>query len=237
MKRFRATSGPFEYRLTFTTGEIDEMCMEALAQAKYLPNRPEAIRIERFVEKHYTANVGYEDLGEGVLGYTAFDETGSIKGVRVSSQLEDGKASSERRVRSTWAHEAGHCLLHPSLFIVESKQNNLTFGGKPKQRLSQFLCRDNDVRPAGAQENQKVYDGRWWEWQANRAIGGFLLPKPPVREALAGLITPASQILPPSKFAEAEKLLADLFEVNPVVARIRLTEMFPDPRGQQTFAL
>ncbi len=35
---------------------------------------------------------------------------------------------------------------------------------------------------------KKAYDGRWWEWQANRAIGGLLLPKNLVNSALEGML-------------------------------------------------
>jgi hypothetical protein len=240
MKKFRVRTGPFEYRLMFTISEIDEMCLEALVQAKCLPGNPEAIRIERFVEKHFTSNVGYEDLDDEVLGYTTFKKDGSIQAVRVSSKLEEGTRAAERRVRSTWAHEAGHCLLHPLLFMEDTTQTSLGLRTDqttrfPKKR--EFLCRDADIKAATAQENQKQYDGRWWEWQANRAIGGFLLPKNLVRTAIAGLITPATQTLAASKLMEAERLVAEIFEVNPVVAHIRLTEMFPDPHGQQGLLL
>ena len=122
MKASRATTGRFQTRLSFSTDEIDGICSEALVKGGYLPKTPEAIRVDRFVEKYFQCNAGYEDLPPRAMGYTLFDKKGKVLEVRVSSKLEDGKQSSERRVRSTWAHEAGHCLLHPILFIEESGQ-------------------------------------------------------------------------------------------------------------------
>lgn len=228
--------GRFQYRLSFSTEEIDDACVEALNKSGYMPKVPEPVRVDRFVEKYFQCNAGYEDLPQGAMGYTLFDAKGKILQVRVSSKLEDGKQSSERRVRSTWAHEAGHCLLHPTLFIEEQGQPSFsqTEGKNANVEGRKILCRDTDVKPAG-----RVYDGRWWEWQANRCIGGFLLPKKLVRETLTDFLLDSvvtrSPKLPPSRRKEAELKLAEVFDVNPVVARIRLAEMFPDPKGQIEF--
>lgn len=236
MREYRATGGPFERRLSFQTDEIDEMCLEALEKSRFLPAKPEPIRIERFVEKHFQCNAGYEDLPPGVMGYTLFDKNGKIIQVRVSEKLEDGLQTSERRVRSTWAHEGGHCLLHPSLFIETPGQPIFSEGEGKDSNIKdrRILCRDSDVRPAS-----KQYNGRWWEWQANRCISGFLLPKNLVLTALEGLLTDSvvtrSPTLAAAKRRDAEQLLSTTFEVNQIVARIRLGEMFPDTRGQMEF--
>jgi hypothetical protein len=114
----------------------------------------------------------------------------------------------------------------PTFDQTEGKNTNIN-GQK-------ILCRDNDIKPAG-----RSYDGRWWEWQANRCIGGLLLPRKLVREALASIlidsIVTKSPSLPPAQRQEAEKHLSTVFDVNPIVARIRLGEMFPDSRGQLEF--
>jgi hypothetical protein len=236
MKMSRALSGQFQVRLSFSTDEFDEICLEALTKSGFLPKTPQAIRIDRFVEKYFQCNAGYEDLPAGTLGYSLFDAKGKVIEVRVSDKIEDGKQSSERRVRSTWAHEAGHCLLHPMLFIetpgqptfsqIEGKNSNIDSG--------KILCRNNDIKPAG-----RSYDGRWWEWQANRCIGGLLLPKKLMGEALSNFLIDSvvtrSPILPAAKRLDAEKHLAEIFDVNPIVARIRLAEMYPDSKGQIEF--
>jgi len=239
MQRYRARSGPFEYVLRFSHEEIDQMCLEALEKAGCLPKTPEPIRIDRFIEKQFTANILYEDLDPGVLGYTAFQKDGSISAVGVSSWLDDGGGATERRLRSTLAHEGGHCLLHPSIFMQTEGEVHFATSSSINVSLKdrRILCRDNDVDPAAAKQPTKAYDGRWWEWQANRAIGGFLLPKQLVLTALEPMLTRAmvtgSPSLPESARDPASRNLAETFKVNPVVARIRLSEMFPILSGRQ----
>jgi hypothetical protein len=67
----------------------------------------------------------------------------------------------------------------------------------------------------------------------------LLLPKKLVREALSEILTESvvtsSPSLLPANRAQAEKTLSEIFDVNPVVARIRLGEMFPDSKGQIEF--
>ena len=236
MKRFPAKSGPYPIRLVFETEEIDDMCREELHKVNLLPSKPERIRIERFVEKRFTKDVGFENLPAGCMGYTAFGADGAVLAVRVSSTIaQDETVAAERRVRSTWAHEAGHCLLHPLLFIEETTVG-LGDIRTSAARERRFLCRDGDVRPVTS-DGFKKYDGRWWEWQANRAIGGFLLPKQLVLQAAEpflkiSLVTSSPQ-LPASARLQAEKVLARVFDVNPVAVRIRLQEMFPERDASQ----
>lgn len=239
MKISARPSGPFSSSVYYEASEIDEMCAEALEKGGRMPSEPKAIDIELFVEKYFSCNVAYEDLPDGYMGYSAFNKKGKVVTVGVSSKLDTGTRSSERRVRSTWAHEAGHCLLHAMLFVQESGQQR--FGGSAINQHSdpepRILCRDDDVSPG--ESSKPRYDGRWWEWQANRAIGGFLLPKQLVLRAVNELVhsslVTSTPLLPESKRAEAEMHLADIFDVNPAVARIRLTEMFPRSNGQMTF--
>ena len=240
MKRFAAQSGPFAEQLRFSIQEIDSMCIEALKNAGLLPSSPEPIRIERFVEKHFKCSVRHEDMGEGVMGCTVFRENGSVELVVISTLLEDGRESSERRVHSTLAHEAGHCLMHASLFIKGPEQHRLGLIADKHENLDfkerRILCRENDVAPVGS---RRGYNGRWWEWQANRAIGSFLLPVKLVQQALAPFLEVApvtkSPSLRPTARKQAERDLAGIFEVNPVVARIRLQELFPENSAQMEF--
>jgi hypothetical protein len=240
MNRFRARSCPFEDQLRFSSREIESMCIEALRAAELLPSSPEPIRIERFIEKHFSCPVNYEDLGEGVMGCTVFRDTGAIEVVIISNRLDDGREVSDRRARSTLAHEAGHCLMHASLFIRTWEQRHLGINGENRDNLDferrRILCRDGDVGPVG---QKRAYNGRWWEWQANRAIGEFLLPANLVREASVPFVelTPVtnSAYLPATRRVEAERELAKIFHVNPIVARIRLQELFPMNVDQTEF--
>jgi hypothetical protein len=241
MKEFRATSGPFDRQLRFSCEEIDQMCRDALAKEKLLPNEPEPIRIDRFVEKYFKCQISYEDLGQGILGCTVFNANGSVKVVAISTHINDGTPVGERRMRATIAHEGGHGLMHPSLFMTSLEQGRLSFVQTNKENLDfkerRILCRDNDVKEDVAR--QRGYDGRWWEWQANRAIGGLLLPQHLVKKSVDELLERSSVMgvpeLSPGRRAEAARRVAEVFNVNPAVARIRLGEIFPDAGGQLTF--
>ena len=108
------------------------------------------------------------------------------------------------------------------------------FGGAVK--TPKILCRTESVP---AMTSAKKYDGRWWEFQANQAIGALLLPRGLVERALERLLTTQGTLglcrdLPVEKREEAAVLLAAVFDVNPAVGRIRLQEMYPVSRGQLT---
>ena len=94
---------------------------------------------------------------------------------------------------------------------------------KPK-----VLCRDlPGIEAAGSRK----YDGRWWEYQANSAIGALLLPRSLVQKAVDPLLIErgflGAKVLESSKREEAVRTLTEAFDVNPAVARIRLEEIFP----------
>lgn len=222
MKSFRARKGPFQEQPYYRLDEIERMCSEELRNVDLYPASPEPIRIDRFIEKRFSVVPQYEELPKGVLGFTEFGKHG-VKGVYVSSALEDDTKTGERRVRSTLAHEGGHGLLHTHLFILEGGQSALFPEGQSiKPRI---LCRDEQP-----QESIKSYKGEWWEFQANRAIGALLMPKPLALMVVDEYLTPNGllglQVLPVGNRRAAARQLADVFDVNPIVAEIRLKEMF-----------
>jgi hypothetical protein len=51
MRRIRTKRGPFSERPHFKSGEIEEICTDALKQVGLYPSVPQPIRIDRFVEK------------------------------------------------------------------------------------------------------------------------------------------------------------------------------------------
>lgn len=228
---------PFGIELRFERAEIDQMCVDELEKARALPSVPGSINIESFIGKHLCKNYGYEDLPEGVLGFTAFEPDGRVKFVGVSNKLDDESASVEHRIRSTWAHEAGHCILHPILFIRDPSNRAQALWGQGDDNITpdrRFLCREQDFKVQGASCG---YHGRWWEWQANRCIGGFLLPKYLVLKTLAPFLqtSPVTQtpVLPEASRSQAEFLVSEVFKVSMAVSKIRLGEFFPQRSAAQ----
>jgi hypothetical protein len=222
MRKVPTPSGPFAFQLYFDDlGEIDEICLEALKSQSLLPSKPAPIRIERFVEKQFRTPLRYEDLGPDNLGCTIFNSSGGVDAILVSRSLEEQNTTpARRRVRSTVAHEAGHGLLHGPLFIGD----NFPDRGEKQRRI---LCRSEDILV----ETQRSYRGRWWEFQANQAIGSLLLPRSLMNAFLdqSGIELDSSgrRILTPAQRESLAKKAAVRFDVNPIVVRIRLDSLFP----------
>lgn len=221
MRTFRRTSGQFSEQPHYTLEEIERTCHRELAEVDLLPSSPQAIRVERFIEKRFKVTPEYEDLGHGVLGLTVFGKKG-VEKVVVSRALDsEGTVTAERRIRTTLAHEAGHGLLHAHLFILDEQPSLLPREkGPPK-----IMCRDvPDVA------SQKRYHGQWHEFQANRAIGGLLLPRALVLQVASPHLEVTGPLgiprLPDGKRQALVHELADVFNVNGIVASIRLDEMF-----------
>jgi hypothetical protein len=221
MRKVPTPSGPYPFQLYFEDlGEIDEICSDALERQSLLPSYPAPIRIERFVEKHFKTALRYEDLGPDNLGCTIFNSSGAVEAILVSRSLEEQNTTpARRRVRSTVAHEAGHGLLHGPLFI----EGNFPDFGENQRRI---LCRSEDILG----ESQRSYQGRWWEFQANQAIGSLLLPKSLMNVFLnhsgIEIDSSGSRILTPIQRESLAKKAAQTFDVNPIVARIRLDSLF-----------
>jgi hypothetical protein len=96
MKNFRAQSGPFRERPFYELREIERICEDALRRVSLLPSDPSPIRIERFVEKYFRVTPAYEDLDDGVLGFTQFGPTG-VQAIVVARALETQQLPHHRR--------------------------------------------------------------------------------------------------------------------------------------------
>lgn len=221
MKSFRAKSGPFQERPYYSDAEIENICSDELRAAALYPGSPSPVRIDRFIEKRFVTPT-YDDLGEGILGLTVFG-SGGVKEIIVSSTLEeDGSPASRRRIRTTLAHEGGHGLFHTHLFALAAPTKPL-FGDFSNPAAPKVLCRDEAKVGTG-------YQGQWWEFQANKAIGALLMPKKLVEAALEGFHVATGSFgftsLDTTRRDEAIRLLVDVFDVNPAVARIRLGQLF-----------
>lgn len=230
MRTFRSKSGPFSERPHFEPNEIDQICSDELRKQGLFPNSPEAIRIDRFVEKRFGVVPHYEDLPAGVLGFTKFSKNG-VDEIMISAELDaEGGEVAERRIRTTLAHEAGHGLLHAYLFALDDKP--LYLFDSDSHSDYQILCRDVQ----GEDRKSRAYDGRWWEFQANRAIAGLLCPRTLVQEALNPFLVYSGSLgavtLDAKRRDGAIRTLAEIFDVNPIVAKIRISELYAGETGQ-----
>ena len=228
----RAQSGPFLDRPYYGEQEIEEIAAEKLGRVDLIPTAPEPIRVDRFIEKRFGIVPQYEYLPAGTLGYTQFGATGPEKVVVSQALSEEGRGVAERRVNSTLAHEAGHILLHSRLFALQRRaESHVLFENGIDENRQTILCRSSTVGPRPEPAGTYGYDGRWWEYQANMVIGALLLPRRLVSEALESLLASHGRLgirrLDDAKRVEAVRRLANLFDVNPAVARIRVDGLFP----------
>jgi hypothetical protein len=169
-----------------------------------------------------------------VLGFTEFGSRG-VEAIHIAEPpVGERTASAERRMNSTLAHEAGHGLMHAHLFAL-NLDNRALFASDPDVTKTRMLCRDGE--PSAPARPQRKYDGRWWELQANRAIGAFLMPK----ELFFAFIEPFLErggmlrvpTLPATGRAGATRAGAEVFDVNPAAVKVRVDFFFPE-EGQLT---
>jgi hypothetical protein len=168
MKARLRPRGPFTERLYLPASRIEQLCEDALRSVGLLPDVASAVRIERFIEKKFDLTPEYAALPVGVLGYTVFGSGHPIGMVVDRGLAEADSIVAQRKVSSTLAHEAGHCLFHAHLFAVRHAAEALFVEADEESKGLKILCRD---------EPPASYDGKWWEYQANAAIGPLLLPK------------------------------------------------------------
>lgn len=222
MKSYRAQSGPFNERPYYSDDEIEEICVDELRAVQLLPSKPEPIRIDWFIEKRFKVVPSYDDLGKGILGLTKFGKDG-VKEVIVARALDEEQTSvAERRIRSTLAHESGHGLLHAHLFALAPQKP--LFGDFSEPGTPKVLCREEDGLSA------RAYSGKWWEYQANRAIGALLIPRQLAEIVLKKFMSPEGSLGLKSfnydRYDEAFEGLVNVFDVNPAVAKIRINQLY-----------
>lgn len=223
MKTIQTHKGPFKKRPYYEQHEIEQTCANELHALNLLPKNPEPIRIDRFIEKRFGITPEYRDLPVGVLGYSQFGKKG-VEAIVVAKSLDsDSAKSSERRLRTTLAHESGHVLLQGHLFALGKKPVSLFNDGINEP---QILCRESCDG-----SHQHAYDGKWWEFQANQTIGPLLLPKILVEEVIDTFLMDldifGTRSLPPDQRDKAVQLLAEIFNVNPAAAKTRLDILYP----------
>ena len=241
VKIIRARSGPFVEQHYYEDAAFEDMAMAELSSVGHLPETPEPVRVDRFIEKRFGIVPEYKELPPGLMGYTKFGPA-EIEAVIISRALsEEGKQSAERLISSTLAHEAGHMIMHKGLFTLQVRQGvHSLLPNDIDLEKGELKCRSDTMNAGGDAENIPRYDGRWWEYQANQMIGTLLMPRPLVYEAvgplLASLGVLGMKVLEASRREDAARLLAEVFDVNPAAARVRVAKLFPEiPQGQLTF--
>ena len=230
MRTYRVTQGPFSEGVYYTDEEIENTCSDELRAVGLLPATPEPIRIGRFIEKKFGVTPEYDNLPEGMLGCTKFGPKG-VQAIVVSRALsEEGTRGSERLLDTTLAHEGGHGLFHAHLFALGRPPQSLFDPEESQSNWTRILCREDAVLNTH-RSTQHAYSGKWWEFQANRAIGGLLLPRQLVAQCLEEVLvargTLGSKVLPQDRREQAVRLVSETFNVNPVVARIRIDMLYP----------
>ncbi|MEX2526454.1 MAG: hypothetical protein WEA09_02345 [Gemmatimonadota bacterium] len=226
----------FTKRPFYTPDQVEDIAAASLRSVGLLPGSPEPVRIDRFIEKKLGVVPEFESLAPGVLGYTRFGSDG-VDAVVVSAELAEQKdVVSQRRVTTTLAHEAGHALLHAGFFLPEAFSQSL-FDSEDVSS-ERVLCRDEDAADRSGVGNARVsHRDRWWEIQANMVMAALLLPRHLVTTAVTPLLTETGMLgvprLEDGNREAAARLLADVFEVNPVVGRYRLERLFPPSDASQ----
>ena len=120
--------------------------------------------------------------------------------------------------------------MHAHLFLMQAHNHSLFDHSDQTPRI---LCRDVPDGPRIA----RGYDGRWWEFQANKAIGGLLMPRQLAEMALTAFSVEEGALgqrkVPPERKEAAAQALSDTFDVNPAVARLRVEDLFPSKNNDQ----
>jgi hypothetical protein len=212
-----ATSGPYRDRIYYTNEDIERITEDELRKYDLFPSQPGPINIDLYVEQRFVTP-RYDDLRPTLLGYTEFGPNGAVDIVINQELASEQTMVAKRRVRTTIAHEGGHAALHAILHI-DTGQTSLLTAAPDQLRI---MCKEEDLK-------RNAYDGKWWEYQANLAMSSFLLPKPLTLAALEPYLTRSNlggRTLDPHNAPRAARALSDIFDVNSIVAHIRIEQLF-----------
>jgi hypothetical protein len=204
---------------------FERIARYALEEVGLLPDSPQPIRIDRYAEKKWGITEDYIALPDDTLGRAGFDING-IRSIDINRSLaEDTSFSAQRRLRSTMAHEIGHGLVHTDLWIevlVRRTQGELIPNGNAPSITNQgFSCRSATI----VDQRCESSTFEWWEYQANKLMSALLLPwhlVMPVAASRKGQLTDPDVYERSCAFELLKLDVADIFNVNPVMVKIRL---------------
>ena len=174
MRIVRDNQSPWGQRVWFEDIEFDVMMDEARARAgKDVFTEGRGVDVEIILERVYGVVADYIDLPSGILGRTRFYPDGRLE-VEVSRELSEAAELDDvarRRLRSTLGHECGHIVAHGHLHLEDTRSGRLFEQESVKE--PSVLCRGEAI----GSFKSGGYGGRWWEYQANRAMASLLLPR------------------------------------------------------------
>jgi hypothetical protein len=235
MRQYRGAGG--EERIWFEPSEIERMMATELQRAGLMPtDAAPVVNLDAFIERHLKVTLDpYADLESSVLGVTEFFEGKpprvSINKDLTGSALDEDESPPGRlgRWRATVAHEAGHVLLHRSLFEFAAGNMSLFETRQPGDGVRQLhRCLKRDATYATG--------GDWREVQANQAMAALLMPKAffaRIARAEAQKVFPDGDTIPAGGEDRVAARLAPLLGVSRQAACIRLTTLgLVLPRGQ-----
>ena len=235
MKSWPDARSPWGKQLRFDDDEFEAMMDSARRRSGDCFEAGRGIDVDAVLLRSEGVEADYLELPEGILGRTKFVRDGSVQ-VEISRSLGDASGVdhvARRRLRSTLAHEVGHIACHRVLFVQDTESFSL-FSDTELHALSRnvdpILCRGECVGSAG-------YSGEWWEYQANQCMSALLLPRALVVESVRPFVRIEGMmeiaVLPEGRREQAVRHVAEIFEVNPVVARIRIAELYPEGSERQ----
>lgn len=234
MKTRRDTASPWGRRVYFDDVEFERMMIELCGRvpgSTFEPGR--GIDVDRVLMEGLGCEPDFVELPPGVLGRTRFTRDGRIE-VEISRTLADEAETSvpaRRRLRSTLGHECGHIACHLALVLPDTDTLDLFPSGSQPPPTPQLLCRNESV-------GDTRYGGEWWEYQANRCMSALLMPRRLVPQYLTEVLQNEgfdSMTLAIRGDAGRRVVtgISDVFDVNPVVAMLRLQELGFTPKEEQ----
>jgi hypothetical protein len=224
MRHYRGPRG--DERIWFESSEIEQITSVELRKARLTPTEASpSVDVETFIERHLKVKLDqYAELPPSVLGVTEFFE-GKPPVISINKDLtgcaldeDESPPGQLGRWRATLAHEAGHVLLHRSLFEFAVGNMSL-FAGSGNNDAGRQLhrCMKRDATYASG--------GDWREVQANQAMAALLMPKSlfmTVARAEVAKVFDGGDAIPSGGEDCIASRLAPMFKVSRQAARIRL---------------
>lgn len=204
-------SGPFLSRLWIEDDEFDAIATTILHRFELLPDSLRPVNIELPAERLFDRPYEFQRLPAGCLGVTFFGPDRPTH-VILDDRLDTfDDTTTNRRCRSTLAHECAHAILHTILYRELWRKN-------PTGEDAIALLNAHAPAPRC----------QWWEHQANRLMAALLMPAGLVLDDFEGseFLTMASSRWPYYERLRIVEDLADRFDVSRTLARLRLGDLF-----------